>query len=238
MKSVLRHAVTAALATAGVAIATQAAAQVTFFEQEGFQGQSFTTAKQIGNFEKFGFNDRASSVVVQKSRWEVCEDNRFNGNCIVLRPGRYPSLAAMGLNNRISSVKAVAPMRASTKTAMPPSRCPHRSRSTSGKVFRGRRSPRPSGSAIWSASASITAPPPLTSQATAGGLRRHRVSGRCVVLRPGRYASLSAMGLDNRVTSVRDVSGNARIEDNRYAPEPVAVRDGRDYRRRSKRAHV
>jgi len=97
-----------ALAVAGLALATQAAAQVTFYEREGFEGRSFTTQRQIGNFERWGFNDRASAVVVKRDRWEVCEDPRFSGRCVVLRPGRYPSLAAMGLNNRVSSVRTVS----------------------------------------------------------------------------------------------------------------------------------
>ena len=84
------------------------AAQITFFEREGFQGQNFTTDRQVGNFERFGFNDRASSAVVIGDRWEVCENARFGGRCVVLRPGRYPSLAAMGLNDRISSVRDVS----------------------------------------------------------------------------------------------------------------------------------
>jgi uncharacterized protein YcfJ len=97
-----------ALAMAGVAFAGQAAAQITFYEREDFQGRSFTTAKQVGNFERFGFNDRASSVMVQHDRWEVCEDARFAGRCAVLRPGRYSSLADMGLNDRVSSVRIVS----------------------------------------------------------------------------------------------------------------------------------
>ena len=84
------------------------AAQVTFFEQPGFQGQTFTTARPIGNLERFGFNDRASSVEVLGERWEVCEDARFEGRCVVLRPGRYASMTEMGLNNRVSSVRMVA----------------------------------------------------------------------------------------------------------------------------------
>src|SRR6185295_342452 len=48
------------------------------------------------------------SAVVFGNRWEVCEDVRFSGRCVVLRPGRYPSLTSMGLNNRISSVRAVS----------------------------------------------------------------------------------------------------------------------------------
>ncbi len=97
-----------ALAAAAMSIATQAAAQVTFYERERFGGQSFTTERQIGNLERFGFNDRASSVVVMGERWEVCEDTRFSGRCVVLRPGRYASLASMGLNDRVSSVRMVA----------------------------------------------------------------------------------------------------------------------------------
>src|SRR5450631_4113194 len=97
-----------ALAVAAVAISAQAAAEITFYEREDFRGQSFTTERQVGNFERFGFNDRASSVVVASDRWEVCEDARFSGRCVVLRPGRYPSLAAMGLDDRISSVRDVS----------------------------------------------------------------------------------------------------------------------------------
>lgn len=104
MNAILRN----ALAVAGLTIATQAAAQIVFYEREGFEGRTFTAEKQIGNFERYGFNDRASSVVVLRDRWEVCEDVRFSGRCIVLRPGRYPSLAAMGLNDRVSSTRTVS----------------------------------------------------------------------------------------------------------------------------------
>ena len=96
-----------ALAAAGLALATQATAQIIFYENEGFTGRTFTAQNQVGNFERYGFNDRASSVVVLRERWEVCEDGRFAGRCVVLRPGRYPSLAAMGLNDRVSSVRPV-----------------------------------------------------------------------------------------------------------------------------------
>jgi uncharacterized protein YcfJ len=98
-----------AMAVAAMAFATQAAAQIIFYEREGFQGRTFTTEEQVRNLERFGFNDRASSVEVLADRWEVCDDAGFRGRCIVLRPGRYPSLAAMGMDNRISSVRDVSP---------------------------------------------------------------------------------------------------------------------------------
>jgi uncharacterized protein YcfJ len=96
-----------AVAIAALAIAAQASAQFTFYERDGFQGRSFTTERPVNNFQRFGFNDRASSVVVSRDRWEVCEDVRFRGRCVILRRGQYPSLAAMGLNDRVSSVRNV-----------------------------------------------------------------------------------------------------------------------------------
>ena len=104
MNNVLRIAMT----TAGLAVATQAFADITFYENEGFRGRSFSANATVRNFERAGFNDRASSVIVMKDRWEICEDARFSGRCVVLRPGRYPSLASMGLNDRASSVRIVA----------------------------------------------------------------------------------------------------------------------------------
>ena len=88
--------------------ASHAAAQVNFYENEGFDGRAFSTDRQVGNFKSHGFNDRASSVVVVNNRWEVCEDAQFSGRCVVLRPGRYPSLSALGLNDRVLSVRMVS----------------------------------------------------------------------------------------------------------------------------------
>ncbi|HEX5126213.1 MAG TPA: beta/gamma crystallin-related protein, partial [Rhodocyclaceae bacterium] len=83
----------------------EAFAQVTFYEGEGFRGRAFTTDKPVRNFQYNGFNDRASSVIVDSGRWEVCEDAGYLGNCVVLRPGSYDSLARMGMNKRVSSVR-------------------------------------------------------------------------------------------------------------------------------------
>ena len=96
-----------ALAVAGVALATQAAAQITLYEDEGFRGESYTADRPVWNFDSYGFNDRAQSIVVTSGRWEVCEHARFQGRCAVLRPGNYDSLDALGLRERISSVRPV-----------------------------------------------------------------------------------------------------------------------------------
>lgn len=98
----------ALVAIAALAAAAPALAQITFYEGPGFEGRAFTAQATVLDLRQSGFNDRASSAVVRSKLWEICEDAQFSGRCTVLRPGQYPSLAAMGLNNRISSVRAVA----------------------------------------------------------------------------------------------------------------------------------
>jgi uncharacterized protein YcfJ len=95
------------LGVATVALAAQAvmAAQITFYEGEGFRGRTFSANGEVRNFARTGFNDRASSAVVESGRWEVCEHEQFGGRCVVLRKGSYDTLTGMGLDNSISSVR-------------------------------------------------------------------------------------------------------------------------------------
>jgi uncharacterized protein YcfJ len=95
------------LGAAAVLLAQHAAAQVTLYAAEGFRGSTFTTNGPVANLDGTGFNDRASSAIVDRGQWEVCEHANFGGRCLVLRPGQYPSLAAVGLGNQISSLRRV-----------------------------------------------------------------------------------------------------------------------------------
>lgn len=83
--------------------------QVTFYEAPGFQGRGVTLLADAADFRSFGFNDRASSVVVLGQPWEACEAINYGGRCVVLRPGRYPDLRSMGLGDRLSSVRTLPP---------------------------------------------------------------------------------------------------------------------------------
>ncbi len=98
-KSILMAAVAACIGAAS--------AEIIFYENENFSGRTFRTGQRVQNFQNHGFNDRASSALVLQERWEVCQDAKFKGKCIILRPGRYHDLAAMGLNDRISSARQV-----------------------------------------------------------------------------------------------------------------------------------
>lgn len=91
----------------GLAIAAAAAAQVTFYSRPDFHGRQFSTDHSVRNMDWVGFNDRASSVVIDGGYWQVCEDAEFSGRCAVLEPGEYGSLANLGLQNAISSVRLV-----------------------------------------------------------------------------------------------------------------------------------
>ena len=112
------------LGASALVLSAQAAAQITFYEGEGFRGRAFTTDKPIANLQRFGFNDQASSVVVDRGRWEVCEDAGFRGRCTVLRHGSYDSLRGLGLDNRISSVRRVDERRQYTNEAPEPLAAP------------------------------------------------------------------------------------------------------------------
>jgi len=227
MHAILRS----SLAVACSVIATQAAAQVTFYEHENFGGRAFTTEQRIGNFERYGFNNRASSVVVGRDRWEACEEVQFGGRCVVLRPGRYASLAAMGLNDRVSSVRAVAANARIDDDRYAPQPVAAQVTFYENEGFRGR-------SFIAQKQIGNFERFGFNDRASSVEVAGERweacefaqFKGRCVVLRPGRYPSLASMGLNDRVSSVRMVNRNMRVQDDRYAPAPVA--SGRDYRRR------
>jgi hypothetical protein len=215
MHSILRH----ALLLAGLAIATQAAAQITFYEHPGFRGQSFTTDRQVGNLERFGFNNRASSVIVRGGAWELCDAPGFGGRCVLLRPGEYPSLGAMGLNDSVTSVRTEADRTARVEPPVPPvAPGPAQVTLYGRENFEGR---------------SMTIDRPIgdlerfdfndraSSVVVQGGswdlCDDVRFGGRCVTLRPGRYPSLAAMGLDNQVSSLR-LAGSAPVP----APAPLS----------------
>ena len=210
------------LCLSAITIAAQAAAQVTLYEGENFGGRSVTTNERVLNMDRFGFNDRASSISVAGERWEVCDETRLNGRCSVLRPGRYPSLAAMGMDNRISSLRSVrnderiadnryapAPIAASV-TFYEKEDFSGRSFSTVDSLpslersgFDNRASSLDVVGASWKVCESV------------------QYGGRCVVLPPGRYPSLAQMGMNNRISSVQELQAVAPVPP--PPPTPVAA---------------
>ena len=216
------------VAAIGVTMALQAGAQVTIFENNNYQGRTYTTSQQERNLQRNGFNDRASSVIVQGGRWEVCESQRFRGNCVVLRPGRYPSLGLMNLNDRVTSMRPVArgtrvaenryaPAPVATQVVF------YEHENFSGRSFTADQSVDDFKNSGFNDRAS---------SAVVFGDRweactNNRFNGQCVVLQPGRYASLAAMGMNDSVSSVRALDWNVRVDEPRLAPAPMPVYDNR-----------
>ncbi len=205
------------LALLAAALALPAFADVTLYGRADFNGRSLTIPDEARNLDRAGFGGRASSAVVRGEPYEFCDERGFRGNCLVVAPGRYPSLAAMGMNNAIVSVRPAAQDAAEITLFGRPD-------------FAGR-------------SLSIQEPirnlerHDFADRASSAIVRGGRFeicddrgfAGRCRVLRPGHYPSLAAMGMNDAVTSVRPLSREARVEERRFAP-PAPV--GYDYRRR------
>ena len=88
-------------------VAPALAGEITLFEHDNFAGRTFAAGGPIDNLANSGFNDKASSVIVRDGAWQLCDDAYFRGRCVTLPPGSYPSLAQMGLNDRVSSARQV-----------------------------------------------------------------------------------------------------------------------------------
>lgn len=84
---------------------------LTFFEGERFEGQSFTVAEDVPNFDSIPFepgfdgdaNDAAYSVRV-RGRWEICLDADYSGGCQIVE-GDLATLGAYG--GSVSSARQV-----------------------------------------------------------------------------------------------------------------------------------
>jgi len=220
----------AAIAISVTAATSLASAEVTFYEHDNFAGRAFTTADPVGDFHWFGFNDRASSVVVTGESWEVCEDAAFRGRCIILRPGQYPSLRAMDMNDRLSSARSVGHGRPGPSPA-PGQITFFEHPGFHGRAFNAEGEVPYFGSFGFNDRASSVVVLGTPWEAC----DRPRFDGHCVILRPGRYPDLRSMGLDDSVSSARIVPPTVRVEDRRFAPPPAPAYDWR--RRPDERFH-
>lgn len=78
---------------------------ITLFENDNFGGRRYEAARDVADLTPADFNDQASSAVVTRGRWQLCTDAEFRGRCVQLSTGRHASLAQLGLNDQVSSVR-------------------------------------------------------------------------------------------------------------------------------------
>ncbi len=93
------------IAAALIIAAGAASAQIAMYEHDNYGGRVVRASNSIANLSETGFNDKASSAVIRGGNWQLCVDSYFRGSCITLGPGEYRSLSAMGLNDKLSSVR-------------------------------------------------------------------------------------------------------------------------------------
>lgn len=189
----------AVMSILGLAAGT-ASATVALYEHDGFQGRSMAVNGRAANLVALGFNDAASSVVVNAGYWQLCQDVEFRGECIVIGPGRYPSLRAMNFNDRLSSVRPVmAPPGAGGSIEL----FEHTHRD--GRSWRGGNATANLRDAGFNDVAS--------SAVVRGGnwelCTDADYRGRCVVLPPGLHADFVALGLNDLISSVRPTAAAA-----------------------------
>ncbi|MDQ6620985.1 MAG: beta/gamma crystallin family protein [Pseudomonadota bacterium] len=80
--------------------------RIVLYDYPGFGGRGMTVDGDVVNLDQLGYNDRASSAIVEQGSWQLCEDSEFRGSCMTIEPGRYPNLG--DLAGRVSSVRLVA----------------------------------------------------------------------------------------------------------------------------------
>ena len=81
------------------------AADLTLYTDGEFQGRPLNVVIDLPQLGSLNFNDRASSVVVEKGAWVLCTGEDFTGKCVTLEPGRYASLKELGLDKDVTSVR-------------------------------------------------------------------------------------------------------------------------------------
>ncbi|MBV5298406.1 MAG: hypothetical protein JZU64_09840 [Rhodoferax sp.] len=205
------------------------AAQIIFYERDEFRGRDFTMDDWAKDLSRLNMINQASSLVILSDRWTVCEDTHFS-TCVVLRPGRYASPTAMGLNRPVLSAKIANDNSYSDADPIvkPPSGAANANaaqitlyihESFEGRSFTTEDDLSDFDSVSFSdGGASIVVIHDRWEVCEGAHFK-----GRCVVLRPGSYSSLTSMGLSNHVSSVRTARGNEREGDKKSASGSTAL---------------
>lgn len=75
--------------------------RVVLYEGPNFTGRSVNVDGFAESLDRF--NDRARSMIIYDGEWELCEHDRFRGDCIVFRTGRHANLGK--LSGDLSSLR-------------------------------------------------------------------------------------------------------------------------------------
>ncbi|QYF94086.1 beta/gamma crystallin family protein [Massilia sp. PAMC28688] len=102
MKSLLNMAAVAFTASLAQAAG---AGEVILFSAGDFDGREVRLRGDTPDLNRYGFNDRSASMVVQSGIWELCFHARYQGECRIYEPGQYRSLGRFTGN--LSSLREI-----------------------------------------------------------------------------------------------------------------------------------
>jgi len=77
---------------------------IAFFANSDFGGPFLGFDEGEASLDQFRFNDTASSVLVNRGDWLVCQNTDYRGTCELLE-GSISDLGALGLNDTVSSFR-------------------------------------------------------------------------------------------------------------------------------------
>jgi hypothetical protein len=167
---------------------------VVLFSEEGLRGRSVALRAETPDLVAIGFNDAASSMVIQSGTWEFCVDSYFRGGCRVLGPGQYRALDSM-LVRSISSARMMAPPGG-------PGRAEGEVELFSGQDFSGARLPlRHEARTLADFDFNDRAGSIIVHSGQWQFCVHADFGGQCVIYGPGRYGRLGSMS--NQISSLR-----------------------------------
>ncbi|MYM37540.1 hypothetical protein GTP44_25140 [Duganella sp. FT50W] len=94
-----------AAAVLGATCTLACAGEITLYSHTRLGGPAITLHDATPDLDPLGFNDKTSSVVVNKGTWQVCAEKHYKGKCLILKEGEYAELK--GFDDMISSAREV-----------------------------------------------------------------------------------------------------------------------------------
>lgn len=170
---------------------------VILYEHAGFDGRTLALSSSAPRLAELNYNDVASSVIVQRGRWQFCEHHDYGGECMVLGVGRH--VLGGHWNDRTSSIR---PVFGTDDRPLP---------ATGGLVLHENTDYSGRESLHVEAMANLKAVG-MNDKASSVEVLDGQwqlctdadFGGRCVIVKPGRYQMGTA--LDNKLSSLRPVA--------------------------------
>ena len=174
---------------------------VILFEHANLDGRPQAFSTSVPRLGELNFNDEASSVLIQRGRWQFCEHYDYGGECMVLGVGQH--VLGGRWNDRVSSIR---PVFGPNDQPLPPTGAVvlHENTDYSGRtILQAEPNPDLRSTGMNDRASSIEVLDGQWELCTDANYR-----GRCIVVKPGRYQMGPA--LDNKLSSLRPAGAGPR----------------------------